>query len=147
MHLKSRFIRISLAVLEIAVFVAVVGCSDGRPTRVPVSGKVLIDGQPLTEGNIKFVPEVGRPSGGTLDSDGQFTLTCYDGSDGAIPGKHRVQVSASRILDGSKVQWFAPPNYADFRRSGIEVEITKPVDDVVINLTWGDMKGPFIDGS
>jgi hypothetical protein len=126
---------------------AFTGCGDGRPPRMPVSGRVMIDGQPLTEGNIRFVPEGGRPSAGKVASDGRFTLTCYDGSDGAIPGKHRVQVSASRILNGSKVQWFAPPYYADFRRSGIEVEITRPIDDLVIELTWGNMKGPFIDGS
>jgi hypothetical protein len=107
----------------------------------------MIDGQPLTEGNIKFVPEVGRPSAGEVQADGSFKLTCYDGNDGALPGKHRVQISASRILDGSKVKWFAPPYYSDFRRSGLEVQITEPVDDLVIELTWGDMKGPFIDGS
>jgi hypothetical protein len=130
-----------------ASFTAILGCGDGRPRRVPVGGKVLIDGKPLIEGNIKFVPEFGRPSAAKVEADGRFKLTCYDGGDGAIPGKHRVQVSASRILNGTRVQWFAPPHYADFRRSGIEVEISDPVDDLVIELTWGKMKGPFIDGS
>jgi hypothetical protein len=130
-----------------ATLVLFLGCGDGHPTRVPVSGRVVIDGQPLSEGNIRFVPEHGRPSAGTIGADGRFTLTCYDGNDGALLGKHRVQVSASRILDGARVQWFAPPYYADFRQSGIEVEITKPADDLVIELTWGNMKGPFIDGS
>ena len=146
-----RVIRIpfalGLSVVGVTTMMTVAGCGDGRPTRVPVSGSVMIDGQPLVEGNIKFVPESGRPSAGTISTDGRFTLTCYDGSDGAIPGKHRVQVSASRILNGSKVQWFAPPYYADFRKSGIKVEVAQPVDDLVIKLTWGNMKGPFIDGS
>jgi hypothetical protein len=144
---RGRLSLSGFVVFAAASLIFSVGCGDGRPERVPVSGIVTIDGKPLVEGNIKFVPEVGRPSAGVVEQDGRFKLTCYDGNDGAIPGKHRVQVSASRILNGAKVQWFAPPHYADFRRSGLEVEITKPRDDLVIELTWGNMKGPFIDGS
>jgi hypothetical protein len=126
-------------------FVALAGC-DHHPTRVPVSGLVLIDGQPLGKGNIKFVPEIGRPSAGKIGEDGKFTLTCYDGNDGALLGKHRVQVASNRIISDSKIEWFAPPEYADFRTSGIEIEISKPVDDLKIELKWGDKKGPYIAG-
>ena len=124
---------------------ALTGC-DNRPTRVPVSGIVLIDGQPLTRGNIKFVPENGRPSAGSIGDDGRFTLTCYDGNDGALLGTHRVQVAANRIISDSKIEWFAPPMYADFRTAGIEIEVTKPVDDLKVDLTWGKRKGPYIHG-
>jgi hypothetical protein len=119
------------------------GC-DRRPTRVPVAGVVLIDGQPLNRGNIEFVPEHGRPSSGKIAQDGHFTLTCYDGNDGALVGRHRVQVAASRIISDGKIEWFAPPNYADFRTSNINVEITKPIDDLKIELSWGGRKGPFV---
>jgi hypothetical protein len=121
------------------------GC-DSRPTRVSVSGTVLIDGQPLQKGNIKFVPKDGRPSVGKIGEDGRFTLTCYDGQDGALLGKHRVQIASNRIIGDSKIEWFAPPDYADFRTSGIEIEVTKPVDDLKIELKWGDKKGPYIAG-
>jgi len=121
------------------------GCDD-RPTRVPVSGTVLIDGQPLTKGNIKFVPENGRPSAGKIGEDGRFTLTCYDGNDGAILGTHRVQIASNRIISDSKIEWFAPPNYADFRTSEISFEVQEPVDDLKIELTWGGRKGPFVQG-
>jgi hypothetical protein len=106
---------------------------------------VLIDGRPLGRGNIKFVPENGRPSAGKIGQDGSFTLTCYDGNDGALLGNHRVQVASNRIISDSKIEWFAPPTYADFRTSGITVEVTEPVDDLKIELTWGDRKGPYID--
>lgn len=125
---------------------AFVGCSDGRPTRVPVSGVVLIDGQPLTRGNIKFVPVGGRPSAGKVGEDGKFVLTCYDGNDGAILGTHRVQVASNRIISDSKIEWFAPPSYADFRTSGIEIQIDEPISDLKIELTWGNRKGPFVLG-
>ena len=127
------------------VLAVLVGCDD-RPTRVRVSGVVTIDGQPLDRGNIKFVPKNGRPSAGTIGPDGRFTLTCYDGNDGALLGTHRVQVAANRIISDSKIEWFAPPKYADFRTSEISVEVTAPVDDVKIELNWGDRKGPYIQG-
>jgi hypothetical protein len=134
----------SLALAGFAV--AVFGCGDGRPARVPVSGIVLIDGQPLARGNIKFVPQKGRPSAGRIGEDGRFALTCYDGNDGAIPGTHRVQVASNRIISDSKIEWFAPATYADFRTSGIEVNIDEPVSDLKIELTWGGRKGPYIQG-
>jgi hypothetical protein len=130
----------------VALMAVVAGCGDRRPARVPVSGSVLIDGQPLTRGNIKFVPETGRPSAGKIGEDGRFTLTCYDGNDGAIPGTHRVQVAANRIISDSKIEWFAPPTYADFRTSGIEVQIDEPTSDLKIELSWGKRKGPYIQG-
>lgn len=120
------------------------GC-DRHPTRVPVSGTVLIDGEPLKQGNIQFVPKVGRPSSGKI-SEGRFALTCYEGNDGALLGTHRVQVASNRIIGDSKIEWYAPPKYADFRTSEVSVDVTKPVDDLKIELTWGDRKGPYIQG-
>lgn len=116
-----------------------VGCDDGRPTRVPVSGTVTIDGEPLTYGNIRFVPEGNRPSAGAVDGQGRFTMTCFDGEDGVVVGKHRVAISASEISSRG-VKWHAPKHYADFRTSEIAVEVTEPTDDLVIELTWGGNK-------
>lgn len=130
-------------ILLLAVVALAWGCGDGRPTRVKVSGQVLIDGQPLTVGNIKFVPEGSRPSSAQLNAEGRFTLTCYDGDDGVVPGKHRVQISSMEIIDGSKVKWFAPRKYADFRSSKLEYEITEPTENLKIELTWDGGK-PFI---
>lgn len=134
-------------VIPILLLICLVAGCDSRPDRVPVAGIVLIDGQPLTSGNIKFVPKNGRPSAGKISDDGHFNLTCYDGNDGALLGTHRVQISSNRIISDSKIEWYAPQNYADFRTSGIEVEVSEPVDDLKIELNWGDRKGPYIDGS
>jgi hypothetical protein len=128
------------------VFLALAGCGDGRPTRVPVSGMVLIDGQPLKHGYVKFVPANGRPSVGTIGQDGSFTLTCFDGGDGAIPGTHRVQVTANRIISNTKIEWYAPSKYGDFRTSGIEIKVSEPVDDLKIELSSGGQKLPYIEG-
>jgi hypothetical protein len=105
---------------------------------------VLIDGQPLTTGNVKFVPDKERASWGALDENGRFTLSCYERHDGATVGAHRVQVSALEVLQGNKAKWFAPKKYADFRTSGLTYEITEPTDDVKIELTWDGGK-PFVE--
>lgn len=136
-----HFIPLLFAVVTIA------GCGDGRPVRVPVTGIVLIDGKPLKSGNIKFVPDKGRPSASKIGEDGRFNLTCYDGNDGALLGSHRVQVSSNRIISDSKIEWFAPQEYADFRTSGIEVEVAEAIENLKIELSWGGRKGPYIDGS
>jgi hypothetical protein len=143
---RARLIMRHGYLFLIIVLVTVSGCGDGRPMRVPVSGTVLIDGQPLSRGNIKFVPENGRPSAGKIGQDGRFTLTCYDGADGAILGKHRVQVAANRGISESKIEWFAPQKYADFRTSEIEVEISQPIDDLKIELKSDGKKLPYIEG-
>jgi hypothetical protein len=122
------------------VFCAVGGCSDGRPERFAVSGQVLIDGKPLTLGNVKFVPKGARPSGGRIDENGNFSLTCYDGQDGVIPGEHRVQVSSSKAISDAEVHWYAPRKYASFRTAKITKQVSEATDAMVIELTWGKKK-------
>jgi hypothetical protein len=144
--LRSMFSVAFAYSLLVWIILSLVGCGDGRPTRVPVSGIVLIDGQPLKRGLVKFVPENGRPSVGNIEGDGRFTLTCYDGGDGAIPGTHRVQVSANRVISNTKIEWYAPTKYADFRTSELRVDVIEPVDDLRIELSSGGQKFPFIEG-
>ena len=133
----------TLFLLQCVALLLAAGCGEERPTRVKVSGQVVIDGKPLTVGNVKFVPEGARPSSGKIDESGRFTLTCYDGGDGIVPGTHRVQISSMEVLSASKVRWMAPPKYADFRTSGLTFEIYERTDDLMIELTWDGGK-PFV---
>ena len=52
-------------------------------------------------------------------------------------------VAAKEMISESKARWLAPPKYADFRKSGLSFEITEPIDDLVIELTWDGGK-PFV---
>ena len=121
-----------------------IGCSDGRPERLLVSGQVLIDGEPLSYGYIRFVPQGARPSGGKLDEQGRFTLSCYGENDGIVPGVHRVAVNSAEWLNAKERKWHAPPKYFRYRTSGITQEITGPTDSLVVNLTWDGGK-PFVE--
>jgi hypothetical protein len=121
--------------LPLLVLLFATGC-DSRPTRVPVSGKVLIDGEPLKFGAVVFVPDGGRQSAGIIDDTGNFKLTCFDPDDGALVGTHTIQVLASESLNNTTIQWHAPKKYADRRTSKLVQEIKDQTDSVVINLTW-----------
>jgi len=129
--------RIRSFSIGLLIFTAVlaIGC-DSRPARVPVSGKVLIDGEPLTYGAVIFVPAGGRQSSGIIDGSGNFKLTCFEPGDGALVGKHQVQVIASQAINNTTMKWYAPKKYSDRQASGLVEEVKGPTDAVVINLTW-----------
>lgn len=138
----SRSIAMAFGVLTL---VTAVGCGDGRPQRVPVSGHVLIDGKPLTHGYVQFAPGDSRASTGGLDADGHFELTCFEIGDGAVTGKHTVSVMSQEAIGQETIKWHAPKKYANVNTSGLEQEITGPTDAVKIELTWGNEKGPIVE--
>ncbi len=117
------------------------GCSDGRPGIVPVSGQVLIDGEPLTHGFVRFAPPNSRVAMGRLDKEGHFRLTSFESGDGAVVGNHRIAIKSHEPLAGSnKIKWHAPRKYSNYSSSGLTQKITEATDSIVIELTWGDRK-------
>ena len=61
---------------------------------IPVKGKVMFKGRPLTQGTVVFEPEdSGREAHGEVKPDGAFLLSTFKEGDGAVPGTHRVAVS------------------------------------------------------
>ena len=89
----------SLLFLLVALFV--VGCGTGEkvPEIVPVTGTIMMDGQPLDQVKVTFMPngEAGnqnaRSSWGETDENGKFVLVYQlPGSerDGASVGAHKV---------------------------------------------------------
>lgn len=120
------------------------GCGDGRPDRIDVSGQVLIDGEPLTYGVVRFVPRGGRPAVGRLNEEGRFTLSSYGQNDGVVPGTHRVEVNAAEWLSGTERKWHAPPKYFRYTQSGLTQEVVESTDSVRIELTW-DGGEPYIE--
>jgi hypothetical protein len=122
------------------------GCSDNLPNRVPVSGRVLMDGKPLEYGTVLVYPKGQRMACGTLGPGGKFTLTTFDDDDGCMLGKHPVAVNAAKGISTNETQWFAPKKYADTATSGLEIDITGPKDDIIINLNAEPKrKFPYIE--
>ena len=75
--------------------VACIGCGPGGPEIAPVQGTVTMDGDPLPNASVVFVPENGRPAGATTDSQGRYKLTFSEGREGAMLGKHKVRISTA----------------------------------------------------
>ncbi len=121
------------------------GCGDGRPRRVPVSGQVVIDGQPLTTGAVRFYPSDGRPATGEIDANGRFSLFTYEPGDGCPPGTHRVAVFSSEEVNSTTRHWYTPKKYASANTSDLTQTIDGPTDSVLIELTWGAEKGPIVE--
>ncbi|MFN0019514.1 MAG: hypothetical protein ACKVP0_14740 [Pirellulaceae bacterium] len=73
------------------------GC--GGPVLYPVSGKVLVDGEPLTKGFVVFHPDDDRPIAGAdlprgeLNKEGVYELRSGERV-GAPPGNYRVVIVA-----------------------------------------------------
>ena len=130
------------AIIVGAFFIA--GCSEGRPTRVPVAGRVLIDGQPVKSGYIRFMSSGARASGSRLSENGEFSLSCFEKNDGAVLGTHQITVNACESIGRDKQKWHAPKKYGDITTSGLTQEIKEPVSNLDINLTW-DGGQPFIE--
>jgi hypothetical protein len=126
-----------------ALMLVAVGCGDGRPNRVPVSGQVLIDGKPLAAGIIRVIPDDARPAMSYIDENGRFELTTFDQRDGCVPGTHKVVVLGNR-LDSGRVEWLAPKKYWSPTTSGLTVTIDHPTDSLMIELTWDGGK-PFFE--
>ena len=88
-----------MASMAVLCWAVLVGC--GRPPGVsfaPVTGRVLVDGQPLAAGTIHFFPDEsqgtsGPMSTGALQSDGSYTLHGPGRHAGAIVGNHRVYLT------------------------------------------------------
>lgn len=137
----ARPLAVVLALLGIILWS---GCNDGRPTRVPVSGQVLIDGKPLTCGYLRLIPGNTRPAGGRIGPDGRFQLGCFEKQDGAPLGTHKVAVIAQEVLDSRRMRWQAPKKYIDPETSGLTTTITGPTDSLTIELSWAGGK-PFVE--
>ena len=111
------------------------GCGDGRPSRVPVSGQVLLDEKPLREGFIRVIPQQGRMATGRVNSEGRFTLTTYGNNDGCIPGTHGVEIVCYDASNPAVFQSLVPDRYQNASTSGLTVSIDGPTDSLTINLS------------
>lgn len=131
--------------LVLASCVLLVGCGDGdRPSLVNVTGKVLIDGQPL-EGASVFLkradssdPKFRRPSRATTNAQGEFSPKTYGDAEGLPVGKYKVGVMKTEYAEKLpenfnsenpaatpvKMRWLIPKAYSDPETSGLTVEIT-----------------------
>ena len=127
------------------------GCGGG-PKTIPVTGIVLLDGQPVPAGAaVQFIPrDGGHVADGITDAAGKFTLTTFQANDGALIGLHDVVVvgvrqtgvaatasGLSEIADPSQVkqEWFVPQKYAIKETAKQTVEVKRGMSEVKLELS------------
>lgn len=81
------------------------GCSSSLFEFADVEGRVLLDGEPVQEAKVVFMPTARGPNGeagpysqGRTDSEGRFTLNSIeeDPRTGAVVGLHKIVVSTKK---------------------------------------------------
>jgi hypothetical protein len=71
--------------------VALPGCGGSVS---PVEGVVLLDGKPLANVSVQFVPQgSGRDATGQTDKSGEFAMSTFKPGDGVMPGSYKVVIS------------------------------------------------------
>jgi hypothetical protein len=99
----------------IGLFVCVflLGCTEGETERVPISGKITLDNQPIDGGTILFLPqEKGKIKTGATIEEGQYIL---DEDEGPQAGQHRVEIYWAKKT-GRQIPSNDPPNMMDETR-------------------------------
>lgn len=133
--------------------VAVIGCGPKGPVHVPVSGTVTLDGQPIANAAVMFIPESsGQPAHGLTDAEGRFTLGVQKKGDGALEGKYFVTVILNEVQGfiadpqnkdvsggiapgGLKTKWIIPRKYSDVKTSGLAAEVKRGMVPLRFDLT------------
>src|SRR5215212_9187307 len=131
--LRNMYLWVALSVFSVIV---ACGCS-GKPQMGDVQGTVTINGQPLSEGAVRFIPVDGTTptTGGTI-RDGKFRVT--------VPvAKQRVEISAN-VIDREKtppkatndqivMKKLVPSRYNS--ESKLEINVVAGLNEPVYELT------------
>lgn len=130
--------------LLVVMFLGIAGCGKSiEQASSSASGKITLDGKPLTSGTLNFYPaNEGNSAFATINSDGTFTVNTSAGTNGLEPGDYSVVVSyeVPSVIDdeGTEVPGVNPIP-ARFRNEEVpEISITVPksgTDALNIDLT------------
>ncbi len=83
-----------------AIVLVAAGCGKKTFKLVPVKGNITVDGKPMGDLMIQFMPDIegtdklpeGPTSFAVSDASGNFELKTFEGGVGAMEGLHRVTV-------------------------------------------------------
>lgn len=139
------------------VMLALSGCNSSD--QVSVSGKVTLDGNPVSSGRVEFYPEKGRPAVGQIDAEGRYELSTNEPGDGVLPGKYVVAITARTVEGGSRppeetfgeglksddspsqsiskqtnVKWLVPRRYSNRKLSGLTAVVSPDNAEIDFNL-------------
>jgi len=161
-NIRSRM----LVVLLMSGFVLSSGCGGGTDTTeteyvknlVSVSGNVTLEGNPVPQAKVLFLPDISQESGrmaeGYTDGQGRYQLNTpvpslnRDRTAGVLPGEYRVVISKITMPDGSPIpqgtteadamaegaQESIPARYSDPNNTELKVTIAAAQQDLDFEL-------------
>jgi hypothetical protein len=114
----------------IVLVLALAGCvGKSDPSHVGMSGTVTLNGEPLADAQVTFIPTgdtQGIGAGAWTEADGRYQLIDRRGKPGTQPGTYKVTISKRLMPNGSEVpvddkkppiespaRESLPPNYSD----------------------------------
>lgn len=141
------FRSISRSILLTLLAVIVIGCGGG-PQLLPVSGVVTLDGQPVADAGVLFVPaDSGPTTSGTTDAAGRFRLTTANRS-GTLAGRYHIAVNKREFVGDRNlgplptvaakdmpVKWIIPEKYSRAETSGLEATVDRSQCEFTFALT------------
>jgi hypothetical protein len=123
----------------------------------PVTGKVTLDGKPVSEGTILFRPDMGRAGRGKIENGAIVEASTYGINDGIVLGTHKIAIqpipdipppAPSRVqgidtptpaymlnLRPASAKVAIPAKYQDVDQSGLTFEIKDDDNELNIELT------------
>jgi hypothetical protein len=142
--------------LAATLALAAIGCGARNwPMNEQVEGTVKMDGAPLPNVMVQFVPDLdpkrqAPQSAGMTDENGHFTLTCDNKKPGAVLGKHNVVVIAGRgssgrtndmddvpAKDALKAKKSIPLDYAMTTKTPLKIEVTADKHSYELTVSTG----------
>lgn len=125
------------------------GATSDAPKVVPVTGTVTLDGKPLTEAVVRFIPADPKANGGTgkTDAEGKYSVT-HTLNKGVPAGSYKVVIEQYKSRDGkplkmeegidieqlkmqNMVQQSLPPKYSDFNKTELKADVTAGKSNVI----------------
>lgn len=83
------------SLLAVCTALVAVGCGKEEAPRAIVRGNVTLNGAPLTEGAVTFIPASGGIGRSPIAPDGSYSLIGQDKKEGVAPGNYTVIVMPS----------------------------------------------------
>ena len=134
--------NLTLLAVLLCLLIAPLGCGKKVLKTEGVSGVVTLDGQPLADATVHFIPadSTGSPSYGKTNENGEYKLqTLLGAADaGTTPGQYKVRVECVEMYETGKTfqengeekpemkaRSIIPAKYNDENTSGLEATVVK----------------------
>jgi hypothetical protein len=135
--MRNAIVKYGLASV---LFATLAGCGDGLDL-TGVTGTVSLDGKPVPNAVVTFVPQggTGSPSNGVTDAEGRYTLMFSRDREGAFVGTHDVTVETEQVSIEEQSEMadegIAPGEFvklpAKYASKGELVKEVKPGDNTI----------------